>query len=101
MLEGKATAELPLSIMKIESTHAFGKFFNNLCRLMGIADLVIDAKSDCESNNITIKPHLNRYFKLNWLLVKDGLKLIWKFPKRIHFLVYCIKFSVLFLIAKD
>ena len=101
MLEGKATAELPLSIMKIDSTHAFGQFFNNLCKLMGIADLVIDAKNDYKSNYISIKPKLNLYLNLNWLLVKEGLKLIWKFPGRIHFLIYCIKFSILLLFAKD
>ncbi|MFT4536497.1 MAG: hypothetical protein ACJA1A_000250 [Saprospiraceae bacterium] len=101
MLEGKATAELPLSIMKIESTHAFGQFFNNLCKLMGIADLVIDAKSDYISNYISIKPRFLFYIKLNWILVKEGSKLIWKFPERIHFLVYCIKFSMVLLFAKD
>jgi hypothetical protein len=101
MMEGKATAELPLSIMKIDSTCAFGQFFNNLCKLMGIADLVIDASSDYKSKFISIKPHPNLYFKLNWLLVKEGLKLIWKFPGRVHFLIYCIKFSTLLLFAKD
>lgn len=101
MLEGQATAELPLAIMKIDSTHPFGQFFNNLCMLMGVADLIIDAKSDYKSNYISIKPSLNLYLKLNWILIKDGLKLIWRFPKKIHFLIYCIKFSVLLAFAKD
>ena len=101
MLEGKATAELPLSIMKIDSTHAFGQLFNNLCKLMGIADLVIDARSDYNANYISLKPKLGLYLNLNWILIKEGLKLIVKFPERIHFLVYCIKFSLLLLFAKD
>jgi len=41
-LEGEATAELPLSIMGISSHDSFGLFFNRLCMLMGVADLVID-----------------------------------------------------------
>ena len=101
MLEGKATAELPLSIMKIDSTHAFGQFFNNLCKLMGIADLVIDAQNDYKSNYISIKPRFFLYTKLNWILIKEGLKIFWKFPERVHFLIYCIKFSWLLLFAKD
>lgn len=101
MLEGQATAELPLSIMKIDSSHPFGQFFNNLCKLMGVADLVIDAKSDYIANYISIKPKLGLYLNLNWILIKEGVNLISKFPKRIHFLGYCIKFSVLLLFAKD
>jgi len=48
--EGYATGELPLTIMGVERMHPFGIFFSKLCMLMGIADLIIDAQSDYESN---------------------------------------------------
>ena len=101
MLEGKATAELPLSILKIDADHKFGEFFNNLCKLMGVADLVIDAKSDFKSDYISIKPKLGMYFTLNSILVKEGLRLVWSFPQKLRFFVYCTKFTVLLFLAKD
>lgn len=99
--EGKATAELPLSIMQIDPTHAFAKFFTILCTIMGIADLIIDARSDYNSKFIVLKPNFKLYFKLNFILIRDGLKLIWIFPKKISFLIYCIKFSWLLITSKD
>ncbi len=101
MLEGKATAELPLSIMQIAPSHAFAEFFTILCTLMGIADLIVDARSDYKSKYIAVKPSIGLYLKLNVILIKYGLKLIWIFPKKISFLIYCIKFSFLLITSKD
>ena len=64
MIDAKATAQLPLSIMKIETNHAFVRFFNNLCKLMGVADLVIDTETDYLSYYILIDPKLKCYLKL-------------------------------------
>jgi len=99
--EGQATAELPLSIMQIEPTHAFGLFFQHLCMLMGIADLVIDAKSDFRANYISIKPKFSLYVKLIYLVIKDGCTLIWRFPNKLKFLLYCISFSFALLRSTD
>ena len=101
MLEGKATAELPLSIMSVESNHSFAKFFIQLCTLMGIADLIVDAKSDYKSNYIVLKPKLELYLKLNIILIKEGVKIFWNFPKKGSFLLYCIRFSWLLMTSKD
>ena len=101
MQEGKATAELPLSIMGIAPSHAFAKFFTILCTLMGIADLIVDARSDYKAKYIAVKPSISLYLKLNAILIKYGLKLIWIFPKKISFLIYCIKFSFLLMTSKD
>ncbi len=99
--EGHATAELPLTIMQIDERDAFALFFNRLCMLMGIADLVIDARSDFQANFIVIKPRLFLYLKLFRILIVEGLKLVWYFPKKIPFLVYCLQFSFLLLTADD
>lgn len=101
MQEGEATAELPLSIMQIEAEHPFVHFFTNLCRLMGVADLVMDARSDYKSNYIALKPNLKLYWKLHAIMVKEGLKLVWNFPHKIKFLLYCIRFSLLLFTTKD
>lgn len=101
MQEGKATAELPLSIMGIAPSHAFAKFFTILCTLMGIADLIVDARSDYKAKYIAVKPSISLYLKLNAILIKYGLKLIWIFPKKISFIIYCIKFSFLLMTSKD
>lgn len=99
--EGHATAELPLTIMQIKEEHEFALFFNRLCMLMGIADLVIDARSDYHAKYIVVKPRIGLYLKLFQLLVSGGLQLVWHFPKKISFLVYCTKFSFLLLTADD
>jgi len=100
-MEGEATAELPLSIMGVDPTHKFSTFFRNLCKLMGIADLIVDARSDYHANYISIKPSIGLYFRLNYILIKEGFLLIFKFPKKIRFLSYCIRFSFALLFAKD
>lgn len=94
LAEGKATGELPLSIMKVQASHDFGVFFTNLCTLMGIADLIIDAKSDYKAKQISVKPTLSLYLKLNMIMIKEGILLIWNFPKKLSFLLYCIRFSI-------
>jgi len=101
MLEGKATAELPLSVMSVESNHSFGKFFIQLCTLMGIADLIVDARSDYKSNYIALRPKFGLYVKLNIILIKEGAKIFWNFPRKISFLFYCIRFSLLLITSKD
>lgn len=100
-LEGQATAELPLSIMQVDTKHGFAKFFTQLCVMMGVADLVIDARSDFKANYIVVKPNLKMYWQLNKIMVSEGLKLIWGFPDKFKFLIYCIKFSFLLLTADD
>lgn len=101
MLEGKSTAELPLSIMSVHPDHSFARFFTQLCTLMGIADLIVDARSDYKMNYIALKPRLMLYVKLNMILVKEGITVFWNFPKKISFLLYCIRFSWLLLISND
>jgi len=100
-LEGEATAELPLSIMRIDSQDSFGLFFNRLCMLMGVADLVIDAKSDFNSNYIVLKPNFKFYRALVSIVIKEGIRLIWNFPHKFKFLMYCISFSVSLLTSRD
>lgn len=100
-LEGEATAVLPLSIMGIDKKHAFAGFFKSLCMLMGLADLIVDARSDYRSNYISLKPTLGLYLRLNAILIKEGLSLIFRFPRKLRFLSYCIRFSLALLLAKD
>jgi len=94
MKEGKATAELPLSIMGVEANHPFGQFFSRLCMLMGVADLIVDARSDYKANYIALKPGIGLYLNLNKILIVEGLKILWYFPRKIQFLWYAIKMSV-------
>ena len=101
MLEGQSTAELPLSIMSVEPNHPFAKFFVQLCTLMGVADLIVDAKSDYRLNYIELKPSFGLYVKLNWILIKEGIKIFWNFPKKVSFLFYCIRFSWLLITSND
>jgi len=101
MLEGAATAELPLSFMGVSKSHPFASFFRNLCKLMGIADLIVDARDDYKSKRLLYKPNLSLYFNLNIILIKEGLKLIWNFPDKFQFLLYCIRFSWLLITSKD
>lgn len=93
-LEGRATAELPLSIMGVDANTPFGKFFTNLCRLMGVADLMIDAGADYRSKCMVVRPSFSLYWNLNSILIVDGIKLLRQFPKKRSFLFYCIRFSI-------
>lgn len=94
MLEGKATAELPLSIMGVAADQPFGQFFYRLCMLMGVADLIVDARSDYKANYIALKPSLRLYFDLNRILITEGIKILWYFPKKLSFLWYAIRMSI-------
>ncbi len=96
--EGKATGELPLSILKLNQSEPFGEFFTRLCTLMGVADLIVDAWSDYKKGYIKVRPSLKLYYKLNKILVTEGFKLLWYFPKKIKFLGYCLRFSMALLI---
>jgi len=93
-LEGQATALLPLSFLGIKVTDPFGIFFTRLCMIMGIADLVFDARSDYKMNYIKIKPTIMLYIKLNYIVLIEGIKLIASFPKKFRFLVYCFTFTM-------
>ena len=99
--EGSATADLTISIMQVKDHHAFRMFFARLCMLMGIADLIVDARSDYKNNYIKVKPALFLYYRLIVILVKEGLKLIWHFPRRVSFLFYCIRFGWTLLWEKE
>ncbi len=99
--EGKSTGELPLSVMLIEADSSFGIFFTKLCTLMGIADLLIDARSDYKSAQIALKPKLTLYVHLSLLLIKEGLSMVWHFPKKWNFLKYCLSFGMALLVSKD
>ncbi len=98
--EGYATAELPLSIMGIDPSHPFALFFRTLCMLMGIADLVIDAYSDHRANYIKVRPSPHLYITLIGITIKEGLGLIWRFPAKLSFMMYCIRFSAALMFAK-
>ena len=101
LMEGKATAELPLSIMQAPPDHPFSIFFTRLCSLMGIADLVIDARSDYKLKYITYKPNPGLYLKLNWMLIREGAGIFFSFPKPLRFLVYVLKFSWVLITEKE
>ena len=101
LLEGEATAELPLSILQAPIDHSFSSFFTRLCRLMGIADLVIDARSDYQQNFIVYKPNISLYFSLNWVLVREGFGLLISFPKPLRFLKYVLRFSWALITEKE
>lgn len=93
MLEGKATAQLPLSMLKVDPDHEFSIFFTQLCTLMGIADLVVDAREDYNKNYIVIKPSWSLYYHLNKIMLVEGIKILWNFPKKLSFMIYCLKFT--------
>lgn len=94
ILEGKATAILPLSIMGIKADTNFGTFFTTLCMLMGISDLVIDARKDFAAGLIVFKPTLKFYGNLMRIIVSEGVGLIFTIPKKWQFIKYCLSFSV-------
>jgi len=93
-LEGAATARLPLSILQMSADSPFGLFFTRLCRLMGIADLVFDAKSDYKKGFIALKPKLGLYLRLHGIMIREGLKLLLSIPKKLQFLVYAFRFTL-------
>ena len=90
--EGEATALLPLSLMGSQSNKKFTAFFSDLCRLMGVADLVADARADYCQGLISFKPSLRIYSKLLFITINSGLKLLINIPNKFRFLQYCIKF---------
>ncbi len=92
-LEGRATAELPLSIMSVDPQHKFAKFFTTLCMLMGIMDLIVDARSDYKLKYISVRPNLVLHFRLIYILVISGIKMIFQFPQPFKFIGYCLRFS--------
>lgn len=93
--EGIATAKLPLLFMNESSESPFGVFFSALCQLMGIADLVFDAKEDYSNNYIAVKPSITLYLKLSKIMFLEGLRILYRFPQKLKFLVYCCKFTYL------
>lgn len=91
--EGEATARLPLSVIGCRDNKAFTAFFTRLCTLMGIADLIFDARSDYRSNYISVKPSLSLYLKLHRIMIREGWKLLMSFPKKRQFVSYCLRFT--------
>ena len=91
--EGAATGALPISLTGLAPTHPFALFFKELCTLMGIADLLVDAREDYKSGLISIRPRLKLYLKLFCVLIRRGFKLLMKFPKKHAFIRYCLKLS--------
>jgi len=87
--EGRATAILPLSVMGSQATTSFIKFFESLCSIMGIADLLIDFNRDFKLNQIVIKPTLGRYFYLLRKLAYSGIRLVRLIPHKRRFIAYC------------
>jgi len=90
--EGVATATLPLSIIGAQSNQSFTQFFTRLCRLMGVADLVADARSDYKTNLISFKPSFMIYMKLIGITISEGIKLLFMIPHKIRFIKYCLRF---------
>jgi len=90
--EGEATAVLPLSIIGDRTNENFTNFFTRLCRLMGIADLIVDAKSDYHSKLISFKPTVTIYLRLIRITVAEGFKLLRMIPHKFKFLKYCFRF---------
>ena len=99
--EGYATSELPLAVMQVSPDHPFAGFFSRLCMIMGIADLIVDARSDYRTKYIVARPSPLLYFHLVGIVLYEGLRLIWQFPYKISFLLYCIRFSFALLWDKD
>jgi len=93
--EGKATATLPLLIIGALSNEGFTHFFTRLCRLMGVADMVADARSDYKSKIISFKPTLRIYIKLIGLTLTEGIQLLMMIPHKFRFVQYCFRFSTI------
>lgn len=93
-IEGEATARLPLSILKVGHKEKFGVFFSRLCMLMGIADLIFDAREDFKLGYILIRPTFKLYLQLIRITIVEGVKLVLSFPNKIKFLIYCSKFAL-------
>lgn len=93
-LEGKATAILPLSIMGISRDDQFGVFFSKLCMIMGVADLIFDARRDYKKGYILLKPNFNLFYKLFKITIKDGCKLLLTIPRKVQFTKYCFRFTL-------
>ncbi len=91
--EGTATAQLPLSIIDDSSNDEFRSFFTQLCELMGIVDLTFDLRSDYNHKLISIKPSLKLYLRLIRISASRSIRLIRAFPKKLSFLIYCMKFA--------
>lgn len=90
--EGVATATLPLSIIGPQSNESFILFFTKLCRLMGIADLIADARSDYKNKLISFKPTFKIYLKLIGITISEGIKLLFMIPHKLRFVKYCMRF---------
>jgi len=91
-IEGETTADLPLAFLGNKGNDRFKSFFRKLCRIMGIADLLLDAVPDYRKNRIVIKPSVLLYVKLLRILISDGFKIIRLFPNKLKLLKYAAKF---------
>ena len=101
ILEGKATAQLPISVLQLNKKEAFESFFTDLCVLMGIADLLVDLRKDYKTGLIQVVPSLFFQIQLLWILFQRSLVLFVKFPNKWSLLGYCIRFGWLLLREKE
>ena len=93
-IEGKATAAMTLALMEAEATAEFRDFFSRLCQLMGIVDLIFDAREDYKSNKIKIAPSIGLYFSLVKITIVSGLSIFFLAPRKWTFIKYCVRFSM-------
>lgn len=91
--EGRATAELPLSILGKEASQGFATFFTEICELMGFADLLVDARSDYRNGLIVIYPSFSLHVKLTVMIIRGGIKLLTHIPHKWAFIKYCLGFG--------
>jgi hypothetical protein len=80
--------------MGIKAETPFGAFFSNLCMLMGVADLVFDARQDYKKGFIALKPSFSLFIKLFKITIVDGVSLLVSIPRKLQFVKYCFRFTL-------
>lgn len=92
--EGRATARMPLTLMGSECTPMFEDFFSRLCELMGVVDLIFDAKEDYSTNKLSLVPTVTLYLKLVGITLVSGLTILRMAPQKWSFIKYCLRFGL-------
>ncbi len=90
--EGAATAQLPLSVMRSAGSPDFRRFFQDLCQMMGLADLLLDAREDYRTGQMRVRPTVSLYIRILWRLTCGGWKVQKSFPQPWAFIRYCLRF---------
>ncbi len=90
--EGEYTAQLPLSIMGGYASQDFRHFFTRFCALMGIADLLFDARTDYKEGQSRIRPGFRTYGTVFVHAAAEGIGLLRQFPRKLAFIGYCFRF---------